>query len=111
MISYAEFAIEGRVGKITAEPNRTRVDIATTYARRDAANEYYDEVSWWIIFVFGEERFKADKLLKGDHVRVTGRMRATTYDKDGVKHYRTELIGGHLQLGLRPPAKRLSANA
>ena len=59
-----------------------------------AVNEGYGDkktTQFFNITSFGAEKV-ADYLTKGTKVLIRGRLRNNSYEKDGVKHYTTEII-------------------
>ena len=54
---------------------------------------------WVRIVAFGKlAEICRDYLAKGKQVYVSGRFRTREYDKDGVKHYATEIVADQLQM-------------
>lgn len=57
------------------------------------------------IVVYGRQaESSAQYLRKGSIAHVEGRIQTRTWDKDGVKQYRTEVIADRVQFGPRPGA-------
>jgi len=44
----------------------------------------------------------AQYMVKGQQVMIEGRAKTRTFEKDGQKHYRTEIIVNELQMGMKP---------
>ena len=64
--------------------------------------EKKESVEYHNVLLFGKQAENTAKFLKkGDGALVTGRLQTRTYDKDGVKHYRTEIIADGIQFGER----------
>lgn len=59
------------------------------------------------VVLFGKQAENTAKYLsKGDQALVEGKLQTRNYEKDGVKHYRTEVIGKSIQFGAkREPSK------
>lgn len=61
--------------------------------------EKQEETEWFNVVFFGKQAETISKYCqKGSMLLVEGRMKTRSWDKDGVKQYRTELIGDTFQL-------------
>lgn len=84
----------------SAEQAVLRLRIATTesyYDRR--SNQRKEQTDWHNVVVFGKRAEALQKILsKGSSVFVEGRLRTSSYEKDGVKHYKTDVIATNLIL-------------
>lgn len=68
-------------------------------------NEKKERTEWHNVTVFGRRAEGLHKVLsKGSRIFVNGRLRTSTYEKDGVKHYFTEIVATDIILagGARP---------
>jgi single-strand DNA-binding protein len=71
--------------------------LATSYRRNDQ-----DETEYHNIVVFGKTAELCGRFLsKGKICLVEGRLQTRSWDKDGVKHYRTEIIANQVKFGPR----------
>ena len=60
--------------------------------------EWVDEVEWHRITVWGKAAENCCKYLaKGRQVYVEGRLKTSSYDKDGQKHYSTDIVAETVQ--------------
>ncbi|ALR23202.1 MULTISPECIES: single-stranded DNA-binding protein [Sphingomonadaceae] len=93
MRNLAKFEIIGRVGSIQANGNVTHLKLAANYRRKEGDN-WTDDTYWNRVTVFGEgtRKYISDKLNVGDLVRAAGRMRDTSYEKDGQTIYATDRV-------------------
>ena len=75
------------------------LNIATTRKwRNKQTNELVEETEWHRVSVFGQSAEHCNNYLsKGRQVYVEGRLRTRSYDKDGQKHYSTEIIADTVQ--------------
>src|SRR5689334_9592316 len=80
--------------------------LATNESRLDKNRELKERTEWHNVTVWGPRAEALAKLLaKGTCVLVEGRMSTTSYEKDGVKRYRTEVVAREICLtGRRSPA-------
>ncbi|MBK8261598.1 MAG: single-stranded DNA-binding protein [Nannocystis sp.] len=61
-------------------------------------NEQVEETEWHRITVWGKQAEHCNTYLtKGRQVYVEGRLRTSSYDKDGQKHYSTEIVAEVVQ--------------
>lgn len=85
-----------------------RLHVATSrkYTNKNN-NELVEETEWHRCSAWGKiAEFALSYCPKGRQVCVEGRLRTTSYDKDGQKHYTTEIVVEQLK-GLGPsPNKR-----
>ena len=44
----------------------------------------------------------AQYMVRGQQVMIEGRLKTRTFEKEGQKHYRTEIIVNELQIGMKP---------
>ncbi len=76
-----------------------KLSVATTraYTNRNT-NERVEETEWHRISVFGKQAESCDKYLsKGRQVYVEGRLKTSSYEKNGEKRYSTEIVADTVQ--------------
>jgi len=78
--------------------------LATTRKWKDRDGNRQEHTEWHNVAVFGKQAEIAGQYLKkGKQIYLEGRIQTRNYEKDGVKHYRTEIICDNFQmLGGRP---------
>lgn len=78
----------------------TNFAVATNQRWKDKQTGEMRETTEWIrIVAFGRlAEIARDYLGKGTAVFIDGAMRTRSYEKDGVKQYRTEVIANEIQL-------------
>ena len=91
MQNIAEFHIIGRIGKIDAAKDVTHLSVAANYNRREG-EEWKTDPHWNRVTLFGKLRDRLDKAEKGDLVRITGRVRQTSYEAEGTTRYGVDMI-------------------
>jgi single-strand DNA-binding protein len=91
MQNIAEFHIIGRIGKIDTAKDVTHISVAANYNRRDGDN-WKTDPHWNRVTIFGKLRDRLSKADKGDLVRITGRVRQTSYDAEGTTRYGVDMI-------------------
>jgi single-strand DNA-binding protein len=73
--------------------------IATTNVYFDKNQEKQERTEWHHVVLFGARAEPLSKLLtKGARVLVEGRLQTSSYEKDGIKRYRTEIIATEICL-------------
>jgi single-strand DNA-binding protein len=90
------------VGNLGADPelkytpsNRAlcNLRIATTEVFKDKSGQRQEKTEWHRVTVWGDSAENCSKYLaKGRSVYVEGRLQTRSYDKDGQKHYATDVV-------------------
>ncbi len=100
------------VGRVTKAPELKtlpsgqsicNLSIATnrTYTQN---GEKKEDVEFSDVVVFGIQAENTAKYVeKGQEVAIVGRNQTRQWEKDGVKHYRTEIIADSIQFGNKAP--------
>ena len=96
----------GRLGKdpeVREIPGGARVatfSIATSEKYKDKSTGEVKETTDWhnIVAWRGLAEISAKYLHKGDLIYVDGKLKTKSWDKDGVKHYRTEVIADNMTM-------------
>lgn len=74
------------------------LNIATSRKYTNKQNEQVEETEWHRVSVWGKQAEHCNNFLtKGRQVYVEGRLRTSSYDKDGQKHYTTEIVADTVQ--------------
>ena len=84
-----------------------KFSLATNESYRNAQGEKVTETQWHNIVVWGKQAELVEKYLqKGSEVAIEGKLSTRMWeDKDGKKHYTTEIIASDfLMLGKMPQA-------
>ena len=75
------------------------LSLATTYSRKDTEGNFQEKTEWHRVKLFGKTAEVAGEYLKkGSQVYIEGRIEYGSYEKDGVKHYTTDIIGDDMQM-------------
>jgi single-strand DNA-binding protein len=70
-----------------------KLSVATNEVWKDKNGQKQEKTEWHRCTVFGDQAENCNKYLsKGRSVYVEGRLSTSSYDKDGQKHYSTEII-------------------
>lgn len=71
-----------------------------TNERVKKGEEWIDHTEWHSVTCFGKRAEGLARILsKGSKVLVDGKLRTSSYEKDGEKRYRTEIIADDIVLG------------
>jgi single-strand DNA-binding protein len=75
------------------------LSVATTSVRKDKDGQQVEKTEWHRVKLFGKTGEVAGEYLrKGRQVYIEGRIEYGSYEKDGVKHYTTDIIGDDMQM-------------
>lgn len=67
--------------------------IATTEVYKDKSGAKQETTEWHRVTVWGDTAENCSKyLVKGQSVYVEGRIQTRSYEKDGIKHYATDVV-------------------
>ncbi len=76
--------------------------IATNYTYKDRDGKRVEKSDFHNVVVFGVQAENSAKYLKkGASAYVEGRLQTQSWEKDGVKQYRTEIVADRVQFGPR----------
>lgn len=103
------------IGNITKEielkalPSGNKVasfSLATNRTYKDAQGQKQESVEFHNVVSFGKQAETiAQYCKKGDGIYVEGRLQTRNYEKDEVKHYRTEIVLENFQFGKKAEPK------
>jgi single-strand DNA-binding protein len=75
-----------------------QLSIATTRTFKNKHDETQEETEWHRVTVWGKSGENCNTYLsKGSQCYVEGRLRTTSFEKDGIKRYSTEIIAHDVQ--------------
>lgn len=79
-----------------------KLRLATTESYLDRNNTRQERTEWHSVTLWGKRgEALARFLTKGERVFVEGRLQTSSYEKDGEKRYRTEVVATNIILGGR----------
>lgn len=77
----------------------TTLSLATTSVRKDKDGQQIEKTEWHRVKLFGKlGEIAGEYLKKGRQVYIEGRIEYGSYDKDGVKHYTTDIVADEMQM-------------
>ncbi|MEO8922118.1 MAG: single-stranded DNA-binding protein [Caldimonas sp.] len=75
------------------------LSLATTSVRKDKEGQQVEKTEWHRVKLFGKTgEIAGEYLKKGRQVYIEGRIEYGMYEKEGVKHYTTDIIGDDMQM-------------
>ena len=108
-------------GNLTRDPelkalpsgmNVCSFSLATNRVYNDRDGKRQENTDYHNIVVFGRQAETVNQYLKkGSGAFVEGRLQTRSWEKDGVKQYRTEIVADRVQFGPRPGGGGESAPA
>ena len=116
----------GRLGKnpevkfIPSGQAVCNLSIATSETYKDKNEQQQERTEWHNIVVWGKTGENCGKFLqKGSQVYIEGKLQTRSWDKDGIKHYRTDVHAIAVQFldrapnrgGGEAPAPQATSNA
>ncbi|MBX3227940.1 MAG: single-stranded DNA-binding protein [Labilithrix sp.] len=79
-----------------------KLRLATTESYLDKSNTRQERTEWHSVTMWGKRGEALSRFLqKGERIFVEGRLQTSSYEKDGEKRYRTEIIANNIILGGR----------
>jgi single-strand DNA-binding protein len=76
-----------------------KLRVATTESYLDKNNTRQERTEWHSVVMFGKRAEALARILaKGERVFVEGGLRTSSYEKDGEKRYRTEIVASNVIL-------------
>ncbi len=77
----------------------TTLSVATTSVRKDRDGNQQEKTEWHRVKLFGKlGEIAGEYLRKGRSVYIEGRLEYGSYEKDGVKHYTTDIVADEMQM-------------
>jgi single-strand DNA-binding protein len=99
---YGNLTRDPEMKALPSGQNVTSMSIATNRTYKDKDGKQQEEAEYHNIVVFGKQAENCAKYLtKGGGVFIEGRLQTRSWDKDGVKMYRTEIVADHVQFGAK----------
>lgn len=99
-------------GNLTRDPelrampsggNVCSFSLATNRVYKKADGSRAEQTDYHNVVVFGRQAETCNQYLKkGSSAYIEGRLQTRSWDKEGVKQYRTEVIADRVQFGPRP---------
>ena len=92
----------GRDPEVRYTPEETAIAnlaVATNETWKDKSGEKQERAEWHRVVLFGKvAEIAGEYLKKGSKVYIEGSLRTSDWERDGQKHYRTEVIARDMQM-------------
>ena len=99
---YGNLTRDVELKALPSGQNVANMSVATNHTYTDKDGKKQENAEFHNVVVFGKTAENCAKYLsKGNGVLVEGRLQTRSWDKDGVKMYRTEIIAERVQFGLK----------
>jgi len=104
-MSVNKVILIGRLGKdpetryMTSGEAVTNCTLATSETWKDKSGEKQEKTEWHRIVAWGKlAEICGQYLSKGKQIMIEGRIEYGSYEKDGVKHYTTDIVAENMQM-------------
>lgn len=96
--------IAGRIGKMEKpKQDILNLSVATNEVYKDKQGEKVEKTLWHKCVAFGKNAELIERFFeKGQVIIIEGRLNYGSYEKDGVKHYTTDIIINRWHFGGSP---------
>ena len=103
------------IGNITKDPELKALPsgvkvcsfgVATNRVWKNSNGQKQESADFHNIVVFGKQaEFTAQYMKKGNQIMIEGRIQTRSWEKDGEKKYRTEIVADNVQFGSKNSSK------
>ena len=102
VILFGNLTRDPEIRALPSGMNVCNFSIATNRVYKDRDGKKQEQTDFHNVVVFGRQADTVNQYLKkGSSAYVEGRMQTRSWDKDGVKQYRTEVVADSVQFGPR----------
>lgn len=109
------------IGNLTRDPEMkslptgmkvTNFSVATNRVWKDKDGSKKESTEYHNVVVFGRQaETVAQYMKKGNNLMIEGRLQTRSWESDGKKNYRTEIIADNVQFGSRSSSDSSSSSA
>ncbi len=102
VILFGNLTRDPEIRALPSGMNVCNFSIATNRVYKDRDGKKQEQTDFHNVVVFGRQADTVNQYLKkGSSAYIEGRMQTRSWDKDGVKQYRTEVVADSVQFGPR----------
>lgn len=102
VLLYGNLTRDPELRALPSGMNVVNFSIATNRVFRDRDGKKQEQADFHNVVVFGRQADTVNQYLKkGSSVFVEGRLQTRSWEKDGQKQYRTEVVADRVQFGPR----------
>ncbi len=103
VLLYGNLTRDPELRALPSGMNVVNFSIATNRVYRDRDGKKQEQTDFHNVVVFGRQADTVNQYIKkGNGVFVEGRLQTRSWEKEGQKHYRTEVVADRVQFGPRP---------
>lgn len=103
VLLYGNLTRDPELRSLPSGMNVVNFSIATNRVFRDRDGKKQEQTDFHNVVVFGRQADTVNQYLKkGSGVFVEGRLQTRSWEKEGQKMYRTEVVADRVQFGPRP---------
>ena len=103
VLLYGNLTRDPELRALPSGMNVVNFSIATNRVFRDRDGKKQEQTDFHNVVVFGRQADTVNQYLKkGSSVFVEGRLQTRSWEKEGQKMYRTEVVADRVQFGPRP---------
>lgn len=108
---YGNLTRDPEMKALPSGQNVTSMSIATNRTYKDKDSKQQEEVEFHNVVVWGKQAESVAKYLtKGSSAFIEGRIATRSWEKDGVKQYRTEIVAESVQFGPKKGGESTTAS-
>lgn len=97
---YGNLTRDPEMKALPSGQNVTSISLATNRTWKDKDGKQEEAVEFHNVVIFGKQAENVAKYLtKGSSAFVEGRLQTRSWEKDGAKQYRTEIVAESVQFG------------
>lgn len=102
VLLYGNLTRDPELRALPSGMNVVNFSIATNRVFRDRDGKKQEQTDFHNVVVFGRQADTVNQYMKkGSAVFVEGRLQTRSWEKEGQKHYRTEVVADRVQFGPR----------
>lgn len=102
VLLYGNLTRDPELRALPSGMNVVNFSVATNRVFRDRDGKKQEQTDFHSVVVFGRQADTVNQYMKkGSPVFVEGRLQTRSWEKDGAKHYRTEVVADRVQFGPR----------
>ncbi len=111
VLLYGNLTRDPELRALPSGMNVASFSLATNRVFRDRDGKKQEQADFHNIVVFGRQADTVSQYLKkGSSAFVEGRLQTRSWEKEGQKQYRTEVVADRVQFGPRPGGARSGAS-
>jgi single-strand DNA-binding protein len=102
VLIYGNLTRDPELRALPSGMNVVNFSVATNRVFRDRDGKKQEQTDFHNVVVFGRQADTVNQYMKkGSSVFVEGRLQTRSWEKDGQKHFRTEVVADRVQFGPR----------